>query len=172
VVHERLTGDEVDLVGGTLKPPQIAVAGDIDEAFHIFAVVLVVDEDRRRDFVPVPRIVLVILEVPLDLPALAVERDTLGEVAGDGGLHDAADRRLELVGHLGERSLTLGFGLAVLLGLGLGFALRILRRFDLEGFDGPGDIADLVLALEPRQHYPEIARGQLLHAPGQGYDRI
>ncbi len=103
---------------------------------------------------------------------LAVELDALGEVAGDRGLDDAADRRLELVGHPGERGLALGFGLLVLLGLGLGFALCFFRGLHLERLDRLGDVADLVLALETRQHHAEIAVSKLVHALCQRRDRI
>ena len=80
---------------------------------------------------------------------LAVERDPLGEVAGGRGLDDVADGRLEFVGHLGHGGLALGFGALVLFGFRGGFALRILGRFHLEGLDGSGDVADLVLAGRP-----------------------
>ncbi len=98
---------------------------------------------------------------------LAFKRHALGEVAGDRGLDDAADRRLELIGHPGQRRLTLDLSLPVLLGLLSRLAFRLFRRFDLEGFDRLGDVADLILALEARQHHAEIALGKFPHTLGQ-----
>jgi hypothetical protein len=48
--------DEVDAAVRALEP-QIAIAGDVDQAFDRSAVSPEIDEDRRRDLVPVPRFI-------------------------------------------------------------------------------------------------------------------
>ena len=75
LAHVGLAGDEVDLVVGALKLPEVTVACDVDEALHGSSVSLVVEDERRRDFIPIPRIVGVILEVALDCAAGGVEGD-------------------------------------------------------------------------------------------------
>ena len=63
-----------------LEKPEVSVARDVDEAFDRPAVALVVHEDRRRHFVPVPRLVRVVLEVSPDLPGRHVDRDRRRDV--------------------------------------------------------------------------------------------
>ena len=58
-----------------LEKPQIAVARDVDQPFDRAAVARVVDEDRRRHLVPVPRVVRVILEVALDRAGRDIDRE-------------------------------------------------------------------------------------------------
>src|SRR5207247_4782427 len=48
---------------------------DVDQALHGAAVALIVDHDRRRDLVPVPGVVGMILVMTLDLAGGDVERD-------------------------------------------------------------------------------------------------
>src|SRR5207244_13648837 len=50
--HIGLTGDEVDLVLGALELPEVAAARDVDETFHLAALVGVVEHDRLRDLLP------------------------------------------------------------------------------------------------------------------------
>ena len=58
-----------------LEKPQVSVARHVDESFDRPAVALIVDEDRRRHFIPVPRLVRVVLEVSLDLSGRDVDRN-------------------------------------------------------------------------------------------------
>ena len=78
VIDEGLAGDEVDRPRGAFQHPQIPVARHIDQALDGLPVVLVVDDDRRRDLVPVPGIVLVVLVITLHLPGVRVQRDDRG----------------------------------------------------------------------------------------------
>src|SRR5439155_51531 len=78
LAHVGLAGDELDLAVGALELPEIAVARDVDEALHASPVAPVVDDQRRRDFVPIPGVVRMILEVSLDLPGAGVEGDDRG----------------------------------------------------------------------------------------------
>ena len=50
-----------------LEKPQVAVAGHVDQTLDGAPAALVVHQDRRRNFVPVPGIVGVVLEVSFDL---------------------------------------------------------------------------------------------------------
>ena len=51
--------------------------------------------------------------------------------------------------------------------LGFRFLARLLLGHDLEFLDGAGDLADLVLTAEPRQHHGEVAAGELFHRDRQ-----
>src|SRR5215469_8056693 len=73
LAHVGLAGDEVDLVVGALELPEVTVACDVDEALHGSSISLVVEDDRRRDFVPIPGIIGMILEVAFDRAAGGVE---------------------------------------------------------------------------------------------------
>src|SRR5204863_6935081 len=75
LLHVRLTVDEVDRAVRALHEPEIAVASDVNESLDRLAVALEVDEDRRRHFVPVPRVVRVVLVVALDPAARDVDGD-------------------------------------------------------------------------------------------------
>ena len=66
LAHERLAFDEPDGAVAALEEPEIPVARHVDESLHGAAVALVVDEDRRRHFIPVPRVVRMVLMVALD----------------------------------------------------------------------------------------------------------
>ena len=57
------------------EEPQVSVASDIDQAFDGAPFALKVHQDRRRNFVPIPGIVGVILEVALDLAGGRIQRD-------------------------------------------------------------------------------------------------
>jgi hypothetical protein len=103
---------------------------------------------------------------------LAFQRDPPREIAGCRSLDDVADRRLEFIGHFRQRSLALGFGAPILLGLLGGFALRLLGRPHFELVDGLGDVADFVFACEPGKHDVEVAGGELAHALRQRRDRV
>jgi len=43
LLYEGLAVDEIDLVGGALKHPQIAVTGGVDQTLHCLAVALIID---------------------------------------------------------------------------------------------------------------------------------
>ncbi len=77
LIDVRFAVDEVDRARRALEEIEIPVARDVDEALYLPAAALIVDEDRRRHFVPVPRLVGVVLEVALDLSG--------GDVDGHGG---------------------------------------------------------------------------------------
>ena len=67
LAHVGPASHEVDFPGGALEVPDVAAARDVDQALHRAAVALIIDHDRRRDFVPVPGVVGMVLEVALDL---------------------------------------------------------------------------------------------------------
>ena len=69
------TFDEVDPALGAFQEPEIAVARHVDQAADRPAVPFVVDQDRRGDFIPVPRAVRVVLVVTPDLAAVDVNSD-------------------------------------------------------------------------------------------------
>src|SRR6266705_6997140 len=75
LAHVGLAGNEVDLVVRALELPEIAVASDVDKALHGSPIAPVVDDQRRRDFVPIPGVVRMILEVSLYLPGAGIEGD-------------------------------------------------------------------------------------------------
>src|SRR5262245_33524723 len=58
---------KVDLPVGSLEEPKITVACDVDQALHGSTVALIIHKYRRRDLIPVPGIVRMILVVALDL---------------------------------------------------------------------------------------------------------
>ena len=72
----RSAFDVVDRSVGALEEPEVAIAGDVDEALDRSAVPPEVDQDWRRYLVPVPRFVRLILVMAFD-PAR-------GRVDGDG----------------------------------------------------------------------------------------
>src|SRR5216117_3094646 len=74
-MHERLAFNEADLAGRALEEPEIAIAGDIDQAFVHPAAAFEVDEDRRRDFIPVPGFIGSVLMIALDLAGGRVDGD-------------------------------------------------------------------------------------------------
>src|SRR3989442_1673477 len=75
LTHVVGAGNEVDLVASALELPEIAVSRDVDEALYGSPVAPVVDDQRRREFVPIPGVVGMILKVSLDLPGAGVEGD-------------------------------------------------------------------------------------------------
>jgi len=78
LLYERFAVDEVDLIRGPFEHPQIAVARDVSEPVDCFAVALIINEHRRVDLVPIPRIVRMILEMALDIPGRGIERNCRG----------------------------------------------------------------------------------------------
>src|SRR5262249_27298769 len=78
--HVRLTGDELDRAGGAFELPEVTAAGDGHETFHGSPVVVIVEHDRRRDFVPIPGVIGMILEMSLDRAAAHVESNNRGGV--------------------------------------------------------------------------------------------
>src|SRR5262249_56870323 len=59
----RLAFDELDPVARPLEKVQITAAREVDETLDRPAVALVIDQDRRRHFVAVPRFVRRVLEM-------------------------------------------------------------------------------------------------------------
>ena len=88
----RLRVDERDAVRRALQNPQIAVAARVHEAGHGTAVALHVDQQRRRDLVPVPRAVPVVLVIAAQLAGLDVERDDGVRIEVVAGAHVARPR--------------------------------------------------------------------------------
>src|SRR2546422_546336 len=58
-----------------LEEPEIPVARGVDETFHRPVLTPVIDEDRGRDLIPIPRIVRVILVIALDPPGRHIDSD-------------------------------------------------------------------------------------------------
>src|SRR5450759_5052123 len=52
----------------------------------------------------------------------------------------------------------------------MSFVLRLFNRLELKRLDGGGDIADLVLTAETRQHHVKIAPSHKLDRTGDPYD--
>src|SRR5215471_18291849 len=98
LLHVRLPFDELDFSARALhvaavQKPEIAIAGNVDQSLHSAAAALVIHQDRRRDFVPIPGVVGVVLEVALDRAGGDVQRDGGGYVevvAGSTVAHPGA----------------------------------------------------------------------------------
>ena len=76
-----------------LRKPEVLHLADRDELLHCAAVALIVDQNRRRHLVPVPRFVRVILEMPLQGAGRDVEHPAakmIIEVAAHNGGHLAS----------------------------------------------------------------------------------
>src|SRR5262249_20693923 len=65
LIDERLAFDELDRSRAALEEPDVTIARAVDQAFDRAAVALVVDEDRRRHFIPIPCVVRVVLVIAL-----------------------------------------------------------------------------------------------------------
>src|SRR5207247_1877491 len=87
--HERPGVDEPDAVRAALEPPEITVATRVHETFDHATVLRKVDQQRRRDLVPVPRVVPVVLVMAPDLAGVGVERDDGRRVEVVAGMHVA-----------------------------------------------------------------------------------
>ena len=79
---EWLPVDEIDLVFGALEKPEITASADIDQPLDCPAASTVVDENRRRYFVPVPRLVWIVLLMPDDFSIRDVQGDGRAQSAG------------------------------------------------------------------------------------------
>src|SRR5207245_8465482 len=90
---ERLRVHEPDAVGTALEPPQIAVAARVHEALDEASVLFEIDEQRRRDFVPVPGIVPVVLMVTADPAGTGIEGEDRRRVEVVAGMHVTGPRR-------------------------------------------------------------------------------
>ncbi len=67
-------------VGVALQPVQVAVARRTEQALRGGPVLLEIHQHRGIRLIPVPRIVLVVLEIALDLTGVAIERERGGRV--------------------------------------------------------------------------------------------
>ena len=83
---ERPRVHELDAVGAPLQPPEVAVAARVHQALHRAPVLRKVDQQRRRDLVPVPGVVPVVLVMITDLARVDVERDHRRRVEVVSGL--------------------------------------------------------------------------------------
>ncbi len=54
------------LDGPAIEKPQISIARDIDQTLDGAPITLVIHQDRRRNLVPIPRVVRIVLEMTLD----------------------------------------------------------------------------------------------------------
>src|SRR5690606_18297443 len=82
-LHVGCAADELDLAFvGPLKLPKHAVTGGMHQALDLLATILArqIDEDRSGHFVPVERVVRMVLEVSLDRAALGVERNHRSDI--------------------------------------------------------------------------------------------
>src|SRR5262249_53849697 len=75
LLHVGTAVDEVNRAVRPFEKPEVAVARDVNEAFYRLAVAWVVDEVWRRHFVPVPRVVGVVLGIALDGACRDVDRE-------------------------------------------------------------------------------------------------
>ncbi len=75
LVHVGLAFHEVDRPVRALEEPEVAVARDVDQALDRPSVPLIVHENRRRHFIPVPRIVRMVLMMSLDRARRDVDGD-------------------------------------------------------------------------------------------------
>ena len=88
----RLGGDERDLVPASLEQPQVSVASWMHQSLDRPPVPLHIDEHGRGDFVPVPRIVPVVLVVRLHGARVGIERDHRTRVEVVAGVEVARPR--------------------------------------------------------------------------------
>src|SRR5262249_49078833 len=63
LVDEGLGPEKLDVVVGLLQQPEVAVARRVNERVDGLALIWQIDKDRRPYLVPVPRIIVVILEM-------------------------------------------------------------------------------------------------------------
>src|SRR5438132_1433692 len=85
--------DEPDAVRSALEEPQVPVPPGMDQAPDRPSVAPDVDQEWRRDLVPVPRIVPVVLVVSLDLAGIRVKGDDGARVEIVAGVHVARPGR-------------------------------------------------------------------------------
>src|SRR5262249_30201903 len=80
VVDVGLGVRETNGICATLEHPEVTVTRRVDEGLDRPVSALDVDQDRRRDLVPVPRVVPVILVVPAQLAGIDVQAHHRGRV--------------------------------------------------------------------------------------------
>src|SRR5207248_10482817 len=80
LIYERFALNEADSAVAALPEPQVTVASDIDQSFDGPPVALVIHQNRRGNLVPIPGVVRLILEMPLDRPRCDVDRDGRGSI--------------------------------------------------------------------------------------------
>jgi hypothetical protein len=80
LLDERLALDEVDPARGPLEKIEVAVTADVDQPGDRPAVAPEIHENRRRDLVPVPGLVRLVLEVTFYLSRRGIDRDGRGGV--------------------------------------------------------------------------------------------
>ena len=74
-MNEGLAFDETDAATGALEEPKIPIAGDIDQTLVHSAAAFKVHEDWRRDLIPIPGFVWIVLVVTFNLACSRVHRD-------------------------------------------------------------------------------------------------
>src|SRR4030095_7929959 len=67
--------DKVNRTLGALQKPEVAISSDVDESLDRAAIATIVDQDWWRNFVPIPRVVGMVLEVTFDLPRCNIDGD-------------------------------------------------------------------------------------------------
>src|ERR1700734_175676 len=63
-----------------IQEPQIPVARDIDQSWEGASVALEVHQDRRRDFIPIPGVVRIVLKMSLDRAGGDIQSDGRGNI--------------------------------------------------------------------------------------------
>src|SRR5262245_20445620 len=76
LIHIRFAFHEPNGSAGTFEKPQITVARHVNQALDGAPAAPVIDKDRRRNFVPIPRIVGVILEMSFDFASGNIDCDS------------------------------------------------------------------------------------------------
>ena len=141
LVDVRLAFDKLDPSAGfrvaAIEEPQVAVAGDIDQSLEGAPVALEVNQDGRRHFVPVPGVIRVVLEVPLDRASGNIQSDGGGNieiVAGAPIAHPRATVANSPIREIGGGIVVAGHphrataGLPLVTAFGPRFAAGLSRR--------------------------------------------
>jgi hypothetical protein len=68
LIDVRFAFDELDgsAVVAAIEKPQVAVARDVDQTFHGASAALIIDQNRRRRLIPIPRFVRCVLKISFD----------------------------------------------------------------------------------------------------------
>src|SRR6266852_6046853 len=78
LLHKWPAIDKIYRTLGALEEPEIAVASHVDQTTDRSSIPLVVDQNRRRYLIPIPRFVRIVLMVALDPARGHIDRDCRG----------------------------------------------------------------------------------------------
>src|SRR5262249_16916086 len=81
--YKRFAFDKTDFAAGPLEEPQISIASDVNQTFVGSAAALEIHQDRRRDFIPIPGFIRIVLKMTFDFSC--------------GNVHCNRRRRVEIV---------------------------------------------------------------------------